>query len=129
MALLLQRIGHLVVAFRYPQQRAHGIAERGRLDDAAQVLDQRRVPARQMPPATALAALTAFRQRRGVEQPSRIGLRLVVEALTAFRQRRGVEVLQSPTDGRARKPRDLGDRLQTAPSCRADLAGSEYPPP
>src|SRR6266849_3403775 len=105
MALLLQRVGYLVVALRYPQQRAHGIAERSRLDDAAQVLDQRRVPPRQMPPATALAALTAFRQRRGVE------------------------VFQSPTDGRAREPRDRGDRPQTAPSSRANLAGREHPPP
>src|SRR5215813_9683610 len=105
MALLLQRVGHLVVALRYPQQRAHGIAERGRLDDAAQVRDQRRVPARQMPPAAALAALTAFRQRRGVE------------------------VLQSPTDGRARQPRHRGDRPQAAPSSRANLAGREHPPP
>jgi hypothetical protein len=40
----------------------HGIAERGRLDNAAQVLDPRRVPARQMPPAATLAALPAFRQ-------------------------------------------------------------------
>src|ERR1700704_5722351 len=47
----------------------------------------------------------------------------------AFRQGRGAEVFLSPTDGRARKPRDLGDRLQTAPSCRADLAGCEPPPP
>jgi hypothetical protein len=42
-------------------------AERGRLDDAAQIRDQRRVPARQMPPAATLAALPAFRQGRGVE--------------------------------------------------------------
>src|SRR5207253_8749400 len=81
-ALLLQRVRQLVVAFRYPQQRAHGIAERRRLDDAAQVIDQRRVPARQRPPAATLAALPAFRQRRGVE------------------------VFQSPTDGRARQPGD-----------------------
>jgi hypothetical protein len=45
-ALLLQRGGQLVVAFRHPQQRAHGIAQRGRLDDVTQILDQRRVPAR-----------------------------------------------------------------------------------
>jgi hypothetical protein len=92
-ALLLQRVRHLVVAFRHPQQRAHGIAERGRLDDTAQILDQRRVPARQMPPAATLAALPAFRQGRGVE------------------------VFQSPTDGRAREPSDRGDRLQTACPC------------
>src|SRR5882672_8933236 len=60
MALLLQRVGHLVVAFRHPQQRAHRIAERGRLDDASQILDQRRVPARQMPPAATLAAHRPF---------------------------------------------------------------------
>jgi hypothetical protein len=47
----------------------------------------------------------------------------------AFRQGRGVKVFQSPTDGRTREPCDFGDRLQTAPSCRADLAGSEHPPP
>src|SRR5271165_3672565 len=46
----------------------------------------------------------------------------------AFRQRHGVEVFLSPTDRRARKPRDLGNRLQTAPSCRTDLAGCEHPP-
>ena len=102
-ALLLQRDGHFVVAFRHPQQRAHGIAERGRLDDAAQILDQRRVPARQMPPAATLATHPALRQGCGVE------------------------VFLSPTDGRAREPRDLVDRLQTAPSCRADLAGCEHP--
>src|SRR5260370_42682145 len=104
-ALLLQRDGHLVVAFRHPQQRPHRIAERGRLDDAAQVLDQRRVPARQMPPAATLAAYPAFRQRRSAE------------------------VFLSPPDGRARAPLDLGDPLQTAPSCRTDLAGCEHPPP
>jgi hypothetical protein len=93
------------VAFRHPQQRAHGIAERGRLDDVAKILDQRRIPARQMPPAATLAALPAFRQRSGVE------------------------VFQSPTDGRAREPCDLEDRLQTAPSCRSGLAGCEHPPP
>ena len=105
MALLLQRDSQLVVALRHPQQRAHRIAERGRLDDAPQILDQRRVPARQMPPAATLAAHPAFRQRRSVE------------------------VLQSATDGRAREPRDLGDRLQTAPSGRAYLAGCEHPSP
>src|ERR1700678_1526386 len=50
-------------------------------------------------------------------------------ALPAFRKGRGVEVFQSPTDGRAREPRDRGDRLQTAPSCRPNLAGCKHPPP
>ena len=104
-ALLLQGDCQLVVAFRHPQQRTHGVAERGRLDDAAQIVDQRRVPARQMPPAATLASHPAFRQRRGVE------------------------VLQSATDGRARQPRDLGDRLQTTPSRRPHLAGREHSPP
>jgi hypothetical protein len=48
--------------FKLRLTRKHGIAERGRLDNAAQVLDPRRVPARQMPPAATLAALPAFRQ-------------------------------------------------------------------
>jgi hypothetical protein len=38
-------------------------------------------------------------------------------------------VLQSPTDGRARQPRDRGESLQTAPSRRSELAGREYPSP
>src|SRR3974390_3399804 len=47
----------------------------------------------------------------------------------AFRQGSGIKVFLSPTNGRAREPRDLRDRLQTAPSCRTDLAGREHPPP
>src|SRR5258708_10609057 len=101
-ALLLQRSRQLVVTFRYPQQRAHGIAERSRLDDAAQILDQRRVPARQMPPAATLAPHPAFRQGRGVE---------------AF---------LSPTHGLTRQPCDFGNPPQSAPPCRPDPPGTEY---
>ena len=103
-ALLLQRDGQLVVALRHPQQGAHGIAERGRLDDAAQVLHQRRVSAQRPPAAT------------GAPNPP-------------LRQRRGNEIRLAAAECRARNPGDLRDRLQTTPTRRPDLSGCEHPPP
>jgi hypothetical protein len=82
----------------------HGTPKRGRLDNAPQIIDQRWVPARQSSRAATLAANPAFRQ-----WPS-------------------VEILQAAADGRARQTRDLGDRLQSAPSRRPHLPGREHPP-
>jgi len=94
-ALLLQRVRHLVVAFSTPTTAGpYRVAERGRLDDAAQVpqsasrprLDRCRRP-------TALAALPAFRQAGAASR--------------SFSPRPMVD---------PRQPRDCGDCPQTAPS-------------
>jgi hypothetical protein len=77
--------------------------ERDRLDDTPQILNESSIPKRQMSPATTLASHPPLRQRCGVE------------------------ILQAATDRRARKPRDLMDRLQAAPSRRPYFSGCEHP--
>ena len=78
-AHLLKRLGKLDVALGDPQQRSHRVAKRNRLDQAAQILQQRWILGRQaLPPAP------------GPADP-------------ATRRRRLVEILQSPLDGAARQ--------------------------
>jgi hypothetical protein len=104
MPLLLQRGGELLVAFRHPQYRAHRIAERRRLDHAAQILDQRCVPARKTQSASTLATVSPPREWRRVE------------------------FFLCSADGRAREPRELRDRLNATPSCDKRFPGRKQPP-
>ena len=66
-AHLAQRGGELVVALRNPEQRTHRIAERRKFHDAPQILDQRRVPARQRAATAARLTNAARRKRPAIE--------------------------------------------------------------
>jgi len=67
-----QRFRKFGVAFRHPQQRPHRIAHRRRLEQPAQILQQRRVRRRQGPPPTTRAPNRSLgKSRRGqIFQPA-----------------------------------------------------------
>ena len=90
---------------RHPQQRTDRIAQRRRLDQAFEIIEQRRVTFSQGPrAATFTPNLAAGKRWR-------------------------IEVFQSALDGAARQPGDARDPRKSTPAGGADLARSEQPPP
>jgi len=96
-----ERRCQLVEALRHPQQRTDRIAQRRRLDQTFEIVEQRRVT---------------------LGQPSRAA---TLTANSAARKWPRIQVFQSALDGAARQPRDPGDRRKTSPSGSPSLARSE----
>ena len=99
-----QRGCQLVEALRHPQQRTDRVAQRRRLHQASEIVEQRRINFDQWPGAAAFTANLT----RGKGWP--------------------IEVFQPALDGTARQPRDRRDGLKTAPSGGARLARSKQSP-
>ena len=66
-AHLVERRRQLLVALGYPLQGADRIAQRYRLDEAPQIIKERRIVARERPPAATCTTHPAFGQRRQVQ--------------------------------------------------------------
>src|SRR5229473_7018036 len=94
----------LVETLRHPQQRTDRITQRCRLDQAFEIIEQRRVTFGQWSRA---AAFTANLPRG---------------------KRRRIDVFQATLDGAARQPRDARYGRETTPSRGAHLARGEQPP-
>ena len=102
MAHLGQRVGELVHALRHPEQRPHGIAQGGRLDEALELGDKLGVAL-----CNGLASATGA-------------------ANLALRQRLHVEIVLAAIDRRAGEPGDPGDNPQTAPTSGPHLGSCEH---
>src|SRR6516162_2932626 len=99
-----KRRRQLVETLRHPQQRADRVAQRHRLDEALEIIEQRCVRFRQWSRAAAFTAnLPRGKWRR-------------------------IEVFQSALNGTARQPGDVRDGSQTTPSAGARLARCKQPP-
>ena len=106
MAHLRQRRGELVHALRHPDQRAHGIAERRRLDEALQARARGRI-------ALAATALRPPPLRR----------------TCPFGSGAAVEIVLAAIDRRAGEPGDPRHDRETAPAGRLHLGRREQAPP
>ena len=103
-AHLLKRFGEFDVALGDPQQRSHRVAERDRLDQTTQILQQRWILGCQAPPPAP-----------GPADPPGRWCRLV-------------EILQPPLDGAARQAGCPGHRHHAAASDRPRFGGRKQTP-
>src|SRR5262245_54068731 len=99
-----QRLGELVHALRYPDQRAHGVTKRRRLDKTLQCRSESGVGR-----ADGLAA----------------GARSTHLALG---QRSSIQIVLPAINGRTCKAGDPRDHGEAAPACRSHFAGGEQSP-
>src|ERR1700691_1251768 len=97
--------GQFVHALRHPQQRAHGIAERGRFEEALQCGHE-----------------------TGISRGDSLAAGAGTPYLT-FRQFLAIEIVLAAIDGRTGKPGDPRDHRKPAPAGRSHLARREHPPP
>ena len=97
--------GQFVHALRHPQQRAHGIAERGRFEEALQCGHE-----------------------TGISRGDSLAAGAGTPHLT-FRQFLAIEIVLAAIDGRTGKPGDPRDHRKPAPAGRSHLARREHPPP
>ena len=101
---LPERPRQLLAALRHPPQRLHRRAQRRRLDQAPEIVDDRRIGLAQRLAAATLAPHAAVRQRTLVE------------------------IVLATIDGRARKTGDPGDHLERPMASGLHLSGRPQPP-
>ena len=100
-----QGASEFLAAFRYPQQRASGVAHRRRLDEALEIIEQRRVVLdRRVPPAAGAPR-------------------------AAIAQRRRFDIAEPAPDRAARQARQLGNRREAAMARRQNLTGGKHAAP